>query len=201
MICSPRPPATRAWLHTHTKWRAIAARLVVAGLLLTAAGLKGHALLFHPWSPGSPRLSRSILDDELTLDPAKGFRDVTFGMTRDQIIAKWGQPTDESANGRTLNYWSKGVTLGIIPGRGLVAITCHSKLSSGRKAEDFPVNIGGIRMKAKEADIVARFGKPSRRETVDDAIVMLHYASSNLTFHLYRDQLVMVFVRAPSRPR
>jgi hypothetical protein len=37
-------------VNTHRKWRAVAVRLVVATLLLTAAGLKGHALWTQPIS-------------------------------------------------------------------------------------------------------------------------------------------------------
>jgi hypothetical protein len=140
-------------------------------------------------------------NEGVTIVPGKGVGPITFGMKQDQIIAKWGKPDEMGLNGRSLNYWSKGILIGMSPSRGVIMIQCVSQLSSGRRAEDCQAKTAqGVGIGTTEQELLKQYGKPTRRSERGETSA-LHYQDLSAEFLLFQGKITQIILEEATRAK
>lgn len=144
--------------------------------------------------------SNKLGQDRDTMMFKSGIGEVRFGMKKDEIVSKWGQPDEISSKGRSLNYWSKGVTLSVSTSRGLDMINCLSSLSSNKSMDCQAKTKNGVGIHSTEQDLEIHFGKPSRRN-VNGETTELYYSALSAYFFVFNGKIVQITLQYPDAKR
>ena len=148
----------------------------------------------HPANTG---LTTKAGRGEMEIVPLEGLGSITFGMSKDQIIEKWGQPT--RAEGIALHYFAKGVSFLLDPTVGLRQVDCWSKdypepptelLTFAGKTDK------GIAMGADKQQIIAAYGEPTKTAQQQN-FEIITYTDLKMDFFLLQNKLVQLRIIAP----
>lgn len=182
-------------------------RLRIAGHLLISLGRPGKdapimetlhvpVLAFVRSERADLIQNSSVPPVPLLFVPGQGIGEVSFGMGREEIIARLGEPGRITDGGGTLMYPQLGMSLLIIQSRGLQLINCYSKQAAppdlavvdfaGQTAE-------GVAMGSKLDQIISSLGEPDSRIATGDQL-NLTYKSLGLQLILYRGQVVQMMM-------
>lgn len=146
----------------------------------------------------------SVVDMRVT--PLVGIGPVEFGMTKEDVIERLGEPDAIQDKGLSLLYLSKGFSILVHPQLGVRNFNCFTRIAIPpnlqHRAKNFEgATQEGIAMGSTEAQIMAAYGKPSTRK-VQGRQTNLTYDNLRLYFTLFSDRLVQFIMMAPvTRPR
>jgi hypothetical protein len=134
--------------------------------------------------------------DTLTLKPNIGLGTLAFGDSMDKVIAVLGQP-EQTRTTSDLGYPSKGIFVFVDPKRGLLTVVAMSRKSAGPFAmNDFAGKTDrGVGIGATRAELEATYGKPTNVSQNSLTTTILDYTDLNITFSLYGDQVVQIFMK------
>ena len=144
------------------------------------------------------------LDENLCVTPLEGIGPVRFGMTKKEVVERFGEPDDVQDSGRSLLYLSRGFSIVVHPQFGVWNISCFTQpaIPPNFRGNDFKGVIGeSITMGATEAEIMAVYGTPDTKKTQGQQTQLIY---NKLQFHLIllSDQLVQFTIRSlVTRPR
>jgi outer membrane lipoprotein-sorting protein len=143
-----------------------------------------------------------IKDEKLLapeVKPKEGLGPVTFGMTKEQVIEKLGQPDKIDQKGMVLDYLSRGYSLLVSPQRGVQMITCYTQATFVVKVKDFAGKTKeGIGMGASAAEIKKAFGEPDTTEQEEQTTRLNYRKKLGMEFTLFNDKLVQFSIlKAP----
>ncbi|MHC4645470.1 MAG: hypothetical protein ACYTBJ_08205 [Planctomycetota bacterium] len=129
--------------------------------------------------------------------PGVGMGALTFGMSKEQIIAVLGEPDKMEGGGIALFYQSKGLTMLLDRRKGLHEINCWSS-EHPMSLPDVATYKGktekGIGMGATREQIVAAYGAPNSAVTKLN-METLSYASLKASFGLFQNKVVNIKLR------
>ena len=123
---------------------------------------------------------------------------ISFGMSRDQIIAALGEP-DVDESGIALFYpKSKGLSFRLDPTKGVREISCWSELHPMPFPDGMTTYPGktkeGIGMNATREEIIAAYGEPDRTSSRGPT-EFLDYANLKAQFSILNNKLVSLKLR------
>jgi len=137
---------------------------------------------------------------ELDIVPLAGVGPIDFGMSKEQVIEKLGQPDRSEGGGIAMYYLgSRGLSLLFDFRRGVMEIQCWSK--------EFPMappemktfagkTEKGIAMGAERSEIIAAYGEPDKIITKNQ-VDALRYEKLRTDFVIFENKLVNIKVKAP----
>ncbi len=151
---------------------------------------------------GQQELKEPLSQDEaakLVIKPGVGVGKVTFGMSRDELVAIMGEPEIDQF-GTYLSYPSSGVQFcltGRRPDRiGLIILNPAD--AANLKRHDFPgKTVEGIGIGSTREEVIAAFGEPDKesdRVPANVAAQQLYYKDHAIVFGLPGGKVLQVFM-------
>jgi len=203
------PPLAQAKAHAYFLYHSPQDRVCPFGMAkaadqaLTAQGAKVKLLEYaggHGWRGAVyPRIREGVQwlekNRALYLRPGVGLGPVRFGMSGEEVIARFGKPEQLEAKVGLGYQPSRGFAVLVSGRRGVVSISCFS---SWYAKVGFPVagfagvTTEGIAMGASREEIIKAYGKPSS-ETKGPQTT-LAYARLGITFGLRDDQVITISI-------
>ena len=151
----------------------------------------GNDQLLDP--PNDPNLLKP------TLKPGIGIGNVSFGMSREQVIDILGQPDSPGSElPLSLNYFSRGYSLAI-DRDGVARISCYSNRAMIWRARAFQgQTLEGIRIGSTRQDLEAAYGSPDQIKATNDGDT-LAYSKWCLGVTLEHDRVTSIALDRPKK--
>lgn len=166
------------------------------------------ALILYPlaypgylWCQNKENVSLlSKTNSDLLVTPLVGIGPVRFGMTKQEVIEKFGEPEYTEYGGLGMAYLSKGFSVVLQPKIGLWQISCFTKTTMlpnlRSKVNDFKGKTKeGIGVGDTEAQIIEVYGIPDTK-TANGHQTQLTYEKLKLIFLLLSDRLIQFSIGA-----
>jgi hypothetical protein len=139
--------------------------------------------------------------DMLVIEPLVGIGPVRFGMSKDEVIERFGQP-DRVFEGQVtkLHYVpSRGLNFVVDAEVGLLEIGCWSEGMLPSRVTTFAGSTKeGIGIGASQEEITAAYGQPDRTRTIDaGGFQTLHYDKLSTEFSVKEGKVITMVLRAP----
>jgi hypothetical protein len=133
----------------------------------------------------------------LIVIPKEGLGPVKFGMSKQEVIDRLGQPDKIDQRGTSLDYSSRGFAVIVSPTHGARMLMFYTQKTIIVKINDFAGKTKeGIGMGASAAEIIKAYGKPEAKETEEITTRLTYRKSLGMEFTLFNDKLVMFSMSA-----
>lgn len=145
----------------------------------------------------APLPARNENPAALVVIPKEGLGSVKFGMSKQEVIDRLGEPDKIDQRGTGLDYSSRGFAVMVSPIRGVRLLTFYTQKTIIVKINDFAGKTKeGIGMGSTAAEIIKAYGEPEAKETEEITTRLNYRKSLGMEFTLFNDKLVMFSISA-----